>query len=110
MKRRRKLCPLLPAQRRNLTEQLHTGPNYSLCSHQWTDAKNQTFGCTFQCKNASFILKAHALLDISAGDPNTLVVYWCTTFLESIEGFFFPIGPVGTGYFSFIAVEIRRLV
>lgn len=41
MKRRKKQCPPLPAQRRNLNEQTstHTAPNlYSLMSsHQWTD-------------------------------------------------------------------------
>lgn len=106
MKRRRKPCPPLPAQRRSLTEELDAGPNL-LCSHQRTDTQIKLLVTFFSVKKSSFILKAHVLLDISAGDPNTLVVYWCTTFLESIEGF--PTAPVGTAYFSFIAVAIRRL-
>lgn len=68
---------------------------------------NQTFSCIFQCKNASFILKAHVLLDISAGDPNAgILVYH----IPGVHRGGFPTGPVGTGYFSFIAVTIRRLV
>lgn len=69
MKRRKKQCPPLPAQRRTLNEHTstHTGPNlYSLMSsHQWTDTPVKFLVVFFSCLSvkSSFIQTEHVLLD-----------------------------------------------
>lgn len=103
MKRRRKRCPPLPAQRSNLTEQLHTGASLlSFLINGLTQVK--LFSCIFQCKNLLFWTR----MCYWTFQQEIQILWWYTGVPHSWspQGIFLT-GPVGTGYFSFIAVAIR---
>lgn len=69
--KRKKQCPPLPAQRRNLNEHTskHTGPNLCslMSSHQWTDTPVKFLVVFFSCLSvkSSFIQTEHVVLDSS---------------------------------------------